>query len=374
MHIAEDEDSAQEDSAAQVFCIGSSVFPKSTAHIAEQCNLRAACRPSYTAQFITRGARMMANENSQLLNDTVFGLLPQSTRRTSSFGASMLLNVTVAALAVVLSISQVRVLQVRAYQSTPLLFPVKQPRPYIPPVPKIKTTSPLVAIKPKIELSKPKPTVEPPKIAQVNLPVSLPLLETAPPRRVELSREPTAKVQGRFGEPAGVIPNPKAEQKPTIAAQGVNFGSGISNAVSGGKDRGAVASAGFANGGVGGAGGAGARGTIAQAGFGTNQYGSGPALPQRPQQIESTPIVVLSKPLPAYTEEARQLKVEGDVTLQVRFTASGMVDVLRVINGLGHGLDEQAWIAAEHIRFKPATRDGHPVDEVSVIRVTFQLA
>ena len=321
---------------------------------------------------------MTANENSQLLNDTVIGLLPQDRHRTGSFGASVLVNVTVAALALIVSISQVRVLQVRAYQSTPLLFPVKQPKPYVPPVPKIKVTPlPVVVVRPKIELSKPKPAPEPPKIAQLNVHTSLPLLEAARPRRVELSPQPKAaeRVQtGKFGEPEGVIPNPNATQKPTIATQGVNFGSGISNAISGGKNRGTVASAGFANGGVGGAGGAGTRGTVAQAGFGTNQYGSGPALPPRQQEIESTPIVVLSKPLPAYTPEARQLKIEGDITLQVRFTALGTVEVLRIINGLGHGLDEQAWIAAEHIHFRPATKDGHPVDEVSVIRVTFQLA
>jgi TonB family protein len=92
------------------------------------------------------------------------------------------------------------------------------------------------------------------------------------------------------------------------------------------------------------------------------------------QQPAATSIVVLSKPLPQYTAEARQMHIEGDVTLEVRFTAAGGVEVLRVVNGLGHGLDEQARLAAEHIRFKPATRDGKPVDQVSVIHVAFQLA
>jgi TonB family protein len=68
------------------------------------------------------------------------------------------------------------------------------------------------------------------------------------------------------------------------------------------------------------------------------------------------------------------LKIEGDVVLKVRFTAAGQVQILGVISGLGHGLDQQAEIAAQHIRFKPATRDGHPVNEVSIIHVTFQMA
>jgi TonB family protein len=103
-------------------------------------------------------------------------------------------------------------------------------------------------------------------------------------------------------------------------------------------------------------------------------YGSAPAPAARPQAPTETQIVVLTKPLPTYTSEARQLKIEGDVTLQVRFAATGQVEVLRVINGLGHGLDEQAKLAAQRIQFKPATKDGHAVDQVSIIHVTFQMA
>jgi TonB family protein len=103
-------------------------------------------------------------------------------------------------------------------------------------------------------------------------------------------------------------------------------------------------------------------------------YGSAPTPAVRPQEPSTTPIVVLAKPLPTYTAEARQLKIQGDVTLQVRFAASGQVEVLQVVSGLGHGLDEQAKLAAERIRFKPATRGGQPVDQVSIIHVTFQMA
>ena len=58
----------------------------------------------------------------------------------------------------------------------------------------------------------------------------------------------------------------------------------------------------------------------------------------------------------------------------MRFTASGQVDVLRVVSGLGYGLDQLAQDAARRIQFKPATRDGRAIDEVTVIHVTFQLA
>jgi TonB family protein len=86
------------------------------------------------------------------------------------------------------------------------------------------------------------------------------------------------------------------------------------------------------------------------------------------------PIEILVKPKPAYTEEARQLRVEGEVMLEVIFTAAGEVRVLRVVRGLGHGLDENAITAARAIRYRPAQRDGKPVDSTGIIRIEFELA
>ncbi|PYX60909.1 MAG: hypothetical protein DMG73_05220 [Acidobacteria bacterium] len=48
--------------------------------------------------------------------------------------------------------------------------------------------------------------------------------------------------------------------------------------------------------------------------------------------------------------------------------------VVRVVQGLGHGLDDAAIQAAERIRFKPALRDGQPTDFTAVLHVIFQLA
>ena len=69
-----------------------------------------------------------------------------------------------------------------------------------------------------------------------------------------------------------------------------------------------------------------------------------------------------------------QLKVEGDVVLRVTFSAAGQVLVQGVVRGLGHGLDEEARRVAQQIRFRPATRDGRPVDLTTNITITFQLA
>jgi TonB family protein len=83
---------------------------------------------------------------------------------------------------------------------------------------------------------------------------------------------------------------------------------------------------------------------------------------------------VISEPKARYTPEAQEARIQGEVTLQVRFMASGQVEVIRVVNGLGHGLDEEARHVAENIRFKPALKNGQPVDHTTLIHVTFQLA
>jgi TonB family protein len=85
------------------------------------------------------------------------------------------------------------------------------------------------------------------------------------------------------------------------------------------------------------------------------------------------PVEVVYKPSPAYTDEARTKRVEGEVTLEVEFTADGKVRVLRVVHGLGYGLDEMAQRAAEQIRFKPATSRGTPVDFRANLTIVFRL-
>jgi TonB family protein len=87
-----------------------------------------------------------------------------------------------------------------------------------------------------------------------------------------------------------------------------------------------------------------------------------------------TALEILGKPRPAYSDAARRLGLEGDVLLEAAFPASGQVRVLRVIRGLGHGLDENAILAAAGIRYRPATFNGAPVDTIATVRITFQIA
>jgi TonB family protein len=85
-------------------------------------------------------------------------------------------------------------------------------------------------------------------------------------------------------------------------------------------------------------------------------------------------VEIISKPRPRYTEEARRLQIEGDVVFEILFTAAGEVRVLKTLSGLGHGLDESALNAAKAIRFRPAERNGVPVDSLATVRIRFELA
>jgi len=81
------------------------------------------------------------------------------------------------------------------------------------------------------------------------------------------------------------------------------------------------------------------------------------------------------RPLPAYTEPARAAKVEGIVVIAAMVRKDGTVDSLKVIRGLGYGLDESAinTISARW-RFKPAMNlEGAPIDCPANIEVTFRL-
>jgi len=159
------------------------------------------------------------------------------------------------------------------------------------------------------------------------------------------------KVQtGGFGDPNGVA-------GPVNPNKAGNIGQAGSPNLPGGPGQGN---------GTGGA--QGVKGTVASGG------GNGAGLSGTGTKGLSSGVAILSEPNPAYTEDARMLRMEGDVVLEVVFLASGQVQVVRVINGLGHGLDEAAIQAAKQIRFKPAKRDGQAFDFPARVRIEFRLA
>jgi protein TonB len=76
---------------------------------------------------------------------------------------------------------------------------------------------------------------------------------------------------------------------------------------------------------------------------------------------------------PDYTEEARRRGVEGDVVLEIVVRADGSVGPVKVLQGLGGGLDQRASDAVRQWRFSPARRYGTPVDVIVEVAVEFKL-
>ena len=117
-------------------------------------------------------------------------------------------------------------------------------------------------------------------------------------------------------------------------------------------------------------------GQVHEAGFG--QVVAGKHRIEVEQAVEptsgTTAARVLAKPVPQYTNEARQLRIEGDVRIRDVFRADATVEVLNVIEGLGHGLDENAVRAARQIEFAPAEDNGEPIDFTADIFIRFRLA
>lgn len=321
---------------------------------------------------------------------------------------------------ITLSIAIPSALDQHYYHVTLLAPPLEQPEPYKPPkVAKMKVTPvetpkvPVVArvdfpkiIVPASVLKKLKvDDVAPVKVAPVAKFDSPILNAPAGPKLAKQvvatnfggssavptlpANTPARKVQtGGFGDPEGVRPNPNSPpSRLSIAARGTSFdlpeGPGQGNGTGGAKGKvGTVASAGFGNGvavqGGGGRGGSGGQGVARVQG---TTFGSAMPAPETPQRRKSfeeiaatTPVSITSKPSPQYTDEARRLKVEGEVLVKVVFTASGEVRVLSVLRGLGHGLDESAIKAAQNVRFNPAQRNGQPIDSTATLHIVFQLS
>ena len=86
-----------------------------------------------------------------------------------------------------------------------------------------------------------------------------------------------------------------------------------------------------------------------------------------------SPPVVLFAPEPEFSEEARKAKVAGNVLVYLQVDASGHPTHVRVLKGIGLGLDEKAMEAVRQYKFKPAMENGHPVVVEMNVEVNFQI-
>lgn len=310
------------------------------------------------------------------------------------------------------------------YTTTPLAAPVTEipVAPDPPPPPKVKPKAP----PPKVEEKPPDP-IEPvklnpqqphifanlvppkkvqPKIEKIDakVPDVVPTIETvrietkeAGPKRpkedvkvgnlgtgsaaVATVKAPIDKVQtGGFGDPNGVAgkgdPN-HATNVNRLGSPTLPGGEGYGNGT-GGKNgiRGTVASTGFGNGTAIPPPTTSKKGTIVAGNFGNASETLGGATKKKAEASgpADTPPNILEKPRPEYTADGRSLRIEGDVVIDLVFLANGSIQINRVVSGLGHGLDDSATRAAQQIKFKPAKRQGEPVDFPARVRIEFRLA
>lgn len=83
--------------------------------------------------------------------------------------------------------------------------------------------------------------------------------------------------------------------------------------------------------------------------------------------------IPIYEPDPPYSEEARKAKYSGTVVLSIIVDALGSVHDAQVVKALGLGLDEKALETVRTWKFKPATKNGVPVNVRVMVEVTFRL-
>jgi TonB family protein len=82
---------------------------------------------------------------------------------------------------------------------------------------------------------------------------------------------------------------------------------------------------------------------------------------------------LLAKIEPEYSEDARVAKIQGAVTLAIVVDTDGRAKDVRVIKGVGYGLDEKAVEAVGNWEFRPGTMNGEPVQVQAQIEINFRL-
>ena len=220
-----------------------------------------------------------------------------------------------------------------------------------------------------------------PQVVHVVTPIDMPVTPPKAPPKAQVmgggggSRGPTPVVKGhlpKFEDKPIVPPTPPPPQQPKIAIEPTinvqkdlkmannnmpNIGvpnSPLVGAFSGGGGRGGGLGSGNGNGLGPGSGG--------NTGGGLYHVGGG----------VSAPVVIYSVE-PEFSEEARKAKVAGNVLVAIIVDASGHPQNVRVIRGIGMGLDEKAVEAVRQYRFKPATLNGKPVPVEVNFDVNFQI-
>jgi len=345
-----------------------------------------------------------------------FGVLDDGAQSKTSVLVSVITNLTLLLIFFIISVAAKKTMDKRNLltQLTEPVVPKKvepvkpkvvppAPKPLPPPVdlPKVQIQLPRMIVQPKpldvpkppeVKMDAPKPVIAAPAPAKV--------VAMAAPKVVNLAGKPqAASVVNHDAHPTAVgLGNPNAPtlHGPAVSTP-VNLGAGfpgmnsgnsghgpastrvnLGNGSPGGSSihgNGVVQAVGIPHGGVPGGTGTGTARTASQVNLAQATPPPAPRPTPVASLVQAKPAKVVAKPKPEYTSEARQLHIEGVVTLRIRVQSNGSVVVLGVISGLGHGLDESAKRAIMATRFEPATDGlGHAVAWDGIVNVSFQLA
>jgi protein TonB len=337
-----------------------------------------------------------------------FGVLDDGKRSKGAAVTSIIINSCIILFLVLIGMI-VKTNPELAAKISPLYLPPKvqpkppAPKPPPPPPPKPLPEVPKLKIEPpKLNMPKPvplppviKPMPEMPKPVVMNAPAPKHVIAVAAPKAVNLAAPAhAASIANNDAHPSAVrLGNPEIRAlNGRPVAQPVNLGGGMHGMPASNTGSGPRAHAvNFGNGSPSGTS-TRAGAVVPVSGFrhvvpggtghGLNgpqqvRLGEGPREPRIAQPVVHTatlakPPVVTYEPKPEFTPDATAAHVQGEITVRVVFHANGTISVVRVVHGLGHGLDQEAEKVADGIRFKPALdSDGRPTDFETNIIIRF---
>jgi protein TonB len=177
-----------------------------------------------------------------------------------------------------------------------------------------------------------------PKLAQQQV-----LPPQAPTSVLKLSVEPTVVVQKDLKMADNTLPN---LGMPSSSLRGISLGNGSGTGLGSGSGSGS---------GIG-------PGSGGNVGGGAMHIGGAVIAPKVLVQVD-----------PEFSEEARKAKFSGNVEVYLWVDANGNPSHVRVVRGVGMGLDQKAVDAVRQYKFKPATKNGKPVTVDMYIDVNFQI-
>jgi protein TonB len=346
-----------------------------------------------------------------------FGVLNDGSQSKASLFTSVTLNILLALVAIIIGAAAKKTIDTR-HKLTELTvpLPIKKPEPppiklkiipKLPPPPVVAKVEPPKIKIPEVKMPDvPKPPVvkmvqqvpvitpAPPKLVQPPpAPRVVNLAQARPAAVVNNAPHPTAVALGSTTNPIapsdrpsttainlgnkGMAGMPASNNGMGAASKVVNLGSGSAGSQNmNGRDNAAAGVVGVKLGVTGGTGPMNSSGrTPGVVNLGQNApppmpKPSGPAS----ATVKAGPKVIF-KPRPEYTAEAIKLHIEGTVSVRLRVSSSGAVQVLGVTSDLGHGLGDSAIRAVQSTRFQPATdATGRPIDWEGIVNVAFQLA